>query len=32
MCGFTLMNNQVGVVVAEVMKTERNVRVTPPPP
>jgi propane monooxygenase coupling protein len=31
MCGFTLMNNQVGVVVAEVMKTKPNVRVTPLP-
>jgi propane monooxygenase coupling protein len=30
-CGFTLMNNQVGVVVAEVMKTKPNVRVTPLP-
>ena len=28
MCGFTLMNNQVGVVVAQVMSTESNVRVT----
>jgi propane monooxygenase coupling protein len=31
MCGFTLMNNQVGVVVAEVMKNKPNVRVTPLP-
>ncbi|GII25144.1 propane 2-monooxygenase effector subunit MimD [Planosporangium mesophilum] len=31
MCGFTLMNNQVGVVVAEVMATKPNVRVTPLP-
>jgi propane monooxygenase coupling protein len=31
MCGFTLMNNQVGVVVAEVMNTKPNVRVTPLP-
>jgi propane monooxygenase coupling protein len=31
MCGFTLMNNQVGAVVAEVMKTKPNVRVTPLP-
>ncbi|GIF22971.1 propane monooxygenase coupling protein [Actinoplanes tereljensis] len=31
MCGFTLMNNQIGVVVAEVMKTKPNVRVTPLP-
>ena len=30
-CGFTLMNNQVGVVVAEVMKAKPNVRVTPLP-
>ncbi len=28
MCGFTLMNNQVGVVVAQVMSTESNVKVT----
>ena len=31
MCGFTLMNNQVGVVVAEVMRGKPNVRVTPLP-
>ena len=31
MCGFTLMNNQVGVVVADVMSTKPNVRVTPLP-
>ena len=31
MCGFTLMNNQVGVVVADVMKTKQNVRVMPLP-
>ena len=31
MCGFTLMNNQIGVVVAEVMKAKPNVRVTPLP-
>ena len=31
MCGFTLMNNQVGVVVAEVMGGKDNVRVTPLP-
>ena len=31
MCGFTLMNNQVGVVVAEVMGTKPNVTVTPLP-
>ena len=30
-CGFTLMNNQVGVVVAEVMRSKPNVRVTPLP-
>ena len=30
-CGFTLMNNQVGVVVAEVMRTKPDVRVTPLP-
>ncbi|GAA3839242.1 MmoB/DmpM family protein [Amycolatopsis tucumanensis] len=28
MCGFTLMNNQVGVIVAEVMGTKDNVRIT----
>jgi propane monooxygenase coupling protein len=28
MCGFTLMNNQVGAVVAQVMETKENVRVT----
>ena len=28
MCGFTLMNNQVGAVVAQVMATKENVRVT----
>ena len=27
MCGFTLMNNQVGVVVAQVMKDKPNVTV-----
>ncbi len=27
-CGFTLMNNQIGVVVAQVMSTESNVAVT----
>jgi propane monooxygenase coupling protein len=27
-CGFTLMNNQIGEVVAEVMSTKPNVRVT----
>lgn len=31
MCGFTLMNNQVGVVVADVMSKKDNVRVTPLP-
>lgn len=31
MCGVTLMNNQIGVVVAEVMKTKPGVRVTPLP-
>ncbi|NIJ12441.1 propane monooxygenase coupling protein [Saccharomonospora amisosensis] len=28
MCGFTLMNNQVGAIVAEVMKGKDNVTVT----
>lgn len=28
MCGFTLMNNQVGAIVAEVMATKDNVTVT----
>jgi propane monooxygenase coupling protein len=27
-CGFTLMNNQVGAVIAQVMGTKSNVRVT----
>jgi len=27
-CGFTLMNNQVGVIVAEVMATKDNVEIT----
>ena len=31
MCGFTLMNNQVGAIVAEVMGTKDNVRITPLP-
>jgi propane monooxygenase coupling protein len=31
MCGFTLMNNQVGAIVAEVMATKDNVTVTPLP-
>ncbi|MFF0269817.1 propane 2-monooxygenase effector subunit MimD [Kribbella sp. NPDC004536] len=30
-CGVTLMNNQVGVVVADVMKAYDNVTVTPLP-
>ena len=30
-CGFTLMNNQIGAVVAEVMGTEPNVTVMPLP-
>jgi propane monooxygenase coupling protein len=30
-CGFTLMNNQVGVVVADVMQGFDNVTVTPLP-
>ena len=30
-CGVTLMNNQVGAVVAEVMSTESNVTVMPLP-
>jgi propane monooxygenase coupling protein len=30
-CGFTLMNNQVGAVVAGVMENKPNVRVTPLP-
>jgi propane monooxygenase coupling protein len=28
MCGFTLMNNQVGAVIAQVMSTESNVKVS----
>src|SRR5262249_2951464 len=31
MCGFTLMNNQVGAVVAEVMGSKPNVTITPLP-
>ena len=31
MCGFTLMNNQVGLVVAEVMSGKPDVRVMPLP-
>jgi len=30
-CGFTLMNNQVGAIVAEVMGTKDNVGITPLP-
>lgn len=30
-CGVTLMNNQVGVVVAKVMGTKENVTITPLP-
>ena len=30
-CGFTLMNNQIGAVVAEVMSGKENVTVTPLP-
>jgi propane monooxygenase coupling protein len=31
MCGFTLMNNQVGAIIAEVMAAKDNVTVTPLP-
>jgi propane monooxygenase coupling protein len=31
MCGFTLMNNQVGAIVAEVMGRKENVTITPLP-
>jgi propane monooxygenase coupling protein len=31
MCGFTLMNNQVGAIVAEVMGTKDNVTIMPLP-
>ncbi|HEY7047947.1 MAG TPA: MmoB/DmpM family protein [Jatrophihabitantaceae bacterium] len=31
MCGFTLMNNQVGAIVAEVMSHKPNVKITPLP-
>ena len=31
MCGFTLMNNQVGAIVAEVMGSKDNVTITPLP-
>lgn len=30
-CGFTLMNNQVGAIIAEVMGRKENVTVTPLP-
>ena len=30
-CGVTLMNNQVGVVVAQVMRAQENVTITPLP-
>jgi propane monooxygenase coupling protein len=30
-CGFTLMNNQIGAVVAQVLGTKPNVTVTPLP-
>ncbi len=30
-CGFTLMNNQIGAIIAEVMATKENVTVTPLP-
>jgi propane monooxygenase coupling protein len=30
-CGFTLMNNQVGAVMAQVLATKPNVQVTPLP-
>jgi propane monooxygenase coupling protein len=30
-CGFTLMNNQVGAVIAQVMSAKPNVTVTPLP-
>ncbi|MBK1785953.1 propane 2-monooxygenase effector subunit MimD [Prauserella cavernicola] len=30
-CGFTLMNNQVGAIVAEVMEQRDNVTITPLP-
>ena len=30
-CGFTMMNNQVGAVIAQVMATKPNVTVTPLP-
>ena len=31
MCGYTLMNNQVGAVIAEVLSKQSNVTVTPLP-
>ena len=31
MCGFTLMNNQVGAIIAEVMGSKPNVVITPLP-
>jgi propane monooxygenase coupling protein len=31
MCGFTLMNNQVGSIVAQVMGRQSNVTITPLP-
>ena len=31
MCGVTLMNNQVGVVMAQVMKQQEDVTITPLP-
>jgi propane monooxygenase coupling protein len=31
MCGVTLMNNQVGVVVAQVMRDQPGVKITPLP-
>jgi propane monooxygenase coupling protein len=31
MCGFTLMNNQVGAIIAEVMRHMDNVTITPLP-
>jgi propane monooxygenase coupling protein len=31
MCGFTLMNNQVGAIVAQVMEHQSNVTITPLP-
>jgi propane monooxygenase coupling protein len=31
MCGFTLMNNQVGAIIAQVMGRQDNVTITPLP-